>query len=179
MAGLSLTNLVLVGWLLWIVVRRQLEARVIRFKGNFFVLVILLGIASIGDAYSKQTIKISTQTAFVFGTLSLISAVLFGLLRALTYRFWVNNDGLVMREGNWLTLVLWLTSIIVHLGIDQLWTGSNVTLLLYFGLTLGVQRGWVWYRAQRQFPNEIHANVEAQYDRSQSRRRRSERKLDR
>jgi len=43
MQNLDLTNLVLGAWLLFVVIRRQLEPRVIRFKLEFFILIILLG----------------------------------------------------------------------------------------------------------------------------------------
>lgn len=176
MQNLDLTNLVLGAWLLFVVIKRQLAPKVIRFKMEFFVLVILLGAASIGDAFTKQHLQITTQQAVIFGALSLVSAVAFAALRAWSYRFWVNDDGLVMRQGNWLTLVWWVVSIAGHLGVDRLWTGSSATLLLYLGVTLLVQRGCVWWLASRQFPSEMQANAarqqESRHDRHERRHRR-------
>jgi len=118
MQNLDLTNLVLGAWLLFVVIRRQLEPRVIRFKLEFFILIILLGGASVGDAFTKQHLQIAPQQAVLFGTLSLVSAVAFAALRAWTYRFWVNDAGRVMRQGNWLTLVWGVVGIGGHLGVD-------------------------------------------------------------
>lgn len=152
MQNLVLTNWVLGAWLVFVVVKRQLAPRVIRFKIDFYILVVLLGIASIGDAFQKQHLQITPQQAAIFGSLSLLGAVIFGLLRAQSYRFWVDDAGMVMRQGNWVTLVWWIIGIAVHMGVDRLWTGSSVTLLLYLGVTLLVQRGTVWWLAQRQYP---------------------------
>ncbi|GKT04197.1 hypothetical protein [Furfurilactobacillus entadae] len=57
-----------------------------------------------------------------------------------------------MRQGNWLTVVLWIVGIALHLLSDRAWQGSDATLMLYLGLTLLIQRGLVWLRARRQFP---------------------------
>jgi len=171
MMNLTFTNLVLGGWLLIAVVRRQIAPRVIRFKANFYLLVILLGIASVADAFNKQHLQIALVQGLIFGGLSLVSAIGFALLRAWSYRFWVNEDGIVMRQGNWVTILWWVLGIGVHLGVDQLWTGSSVTLLLYLGLTLAVQRGWVWWLASRSYPNEIKANLQQQSSERHHRRR--------
>jgi len=172
MQNLDLTNLVLGAWLLVVVIRRQLAPKVVRFKMTFFLLVVLLGAASVGDAFNKQHLQITAQQAVLFGVLSLVSAVAFALLRAWSYRFWVNADGYVMRQGNWLTLVWWIVGIGIHLGVDRLWTGSSVTLMLYLGVTLLVQRGYVWWRASRQYPAEIRANAALQAERHHDRRHR-------
>ncbi len=67
-----------------------------------------------------------------------------------------------MREGNWLTIVWWIIGIGMHAAVDMLWTKSSVTLLLYLGLTLLIQRGLVWYRASSKYPTEIAANIASQ-----------------
>jgi len=172
MQNLDLTNLVLGAWLLFVAIKRQLAPRIIRFKLEFFILVILLGMASIGDAFQKQHLHITPQQALIFGSLSLASALIFAALRAWSYHFWVNDDGLVMRQGNWLTVVLWVVGIAGHLGVDRLWTGSSVTLLLYLGVTLLVQRGCVWLLARRQYPAEMHANAALQAENHHDRRER-------
>lgn len=84
MQTLSLTNLVLGAWLLIVIIRRQLAAKVIRFKAMFFGLVILFGLTSLYDAFSQQHLTITWSQALLFGGLSGVSAIGFGLLRALT-----------------------------------------------------------------------------------------------
>ncbi|WP_125572932.1 hypothetical protein [Levilactobacillus huananensis] len=173
MQNLDLTNLVLGAWLLFVVIKRQLAPKIIRFKIEFYILVVLLGAASIGDAFQKQHLQITLQQALIFGGLSLASAVIFAGLRAWSYQFWVNDAGLVMRQGNWLTLVWWIIGIAGHLAVDRIWTGSSVTLLLYLGITLLVQRGSVWLLASRQYPMEMRHNAALQ---TENRHERHERK---
>ncbi|WP_125764010.1 hypothetical protein [Companilactobacillus hulinensis] len=173
MQNLSYTNIVLALLILYVVIKRQLEARTVRFKPEFFIIVILFGIASIGDAINKQHLNISQSNIYVFGILSLISAAIFAALRAWSYKLWLDDDGLVMREGNWMTIVWWIIGIGMHVAVDQIWNKSSVTLLLYLGITLLIQRGLVWYRASSKYPKEISANVVTQQrDRSQHGKRR-------
>ncbi|RRK10416.1 hypothetical protein D1831_07610 [Lactiplantibacillus garii] len=162
MQNLNLTNLIFAAFVLVWIVRRQLAPKVIRFKGKVYVVIILVGLLTISDAFTKQHLTIQPGQAVLFGGASLLSAVVFGGLRAWSYRFWVNDDGLVMRQGNWLTLTFWIISITGHLLADRLWTGSSVTITLYLGLTLLIQRGGVWWLAHRAYPQALRANEVAQ-----------------
>lgn len=165
MQNLTLTNLVFAALILVWVVRRQLAARVIRFKINAYLIIILIGIFSISDAFNKQHLTITPVQALLFGGASLLSALLFGALRAWSYHFWVNDEGLVMRQGTWLTLLFWIVGTGGHLLVERLWTGSAVTLTLYLGITLLIQRGGVWWLARRVYPTELVANLAAQNQR--------------
>ena len=67
---------------------------------------------------------------------------------------WVDG-GEAWRQGNWLTAVLWIVSLGVHLGYDYLVEGKNLTglgaasLLLYLGITFMIQRLILQARAQQ------------------------------
>ena len=86
-------------------------------------------------------------------------------MRAYTYHIWVNDQALVVRKGNVYTLVFWIVGIGTHLLIDLVWSGSAVTLLLYLGMTLFVQRGGLWLRARNKYPSEIKHNVKLSSER--------------
>jgi hypothetical protein len=66
---------------------------------------------------------------------------------------WVDT-GQAWRRGNWLTAVLWIVSLGVHLGYDYLVEGKNATglgtasLLLYLGVTFTIQRLILQARAE-------------------------------
>ncbi|WP_164509462.1 hypothetical protein [Companilactobacillus jidongensis] len=179
MQNLSYTNIVLALLILYVVIKRQLEPRTVKFKPEFFIIVILFGIASVGDAVNKQHLDVSQSNIYVFGILSVISAAIFAALRAWSYKFWLDDDGLVMREGNWLTIVWWIIGIGMHVAVDQMWNKSSVTLLLYLGITLLIQRGLVWYRASSKYPKEISANITAQQKDQDRHSKRRERRRDR
>lgn len=84
-----------------------------------------------------------TVVAAVIG--SLVLAVVSGAIRAPTVRLWW-QDGQCWRKGTWVTLVLWVASIGVHLGYDALVAHStgvaqigDASLLLFFAVSLMVQ----------------------------------------
>lgn len=165
MPSISLTNIVLVLFILYRVIKRQLAVRVLRYKIDFYALLMIIGIASIVEAVQKHQVKITLMQAMIFSIGSLLSAVVFGLLRAYTYRIWVNDQHLVVRKGNVYTLVFWVVGIGTHLLVDLVWKGSAVTLLLYLGVTLFVQRGALWLRARHQYPSELKHNMQASAER--------------
>jgi hypothetical protein len=81
-----------------------------------------------------------------------VGAVGLGALRGLSMRVWTTN-GWVVRQGNAVTMALWLVSLVVqfaagsannHAGGTSLEAAS---FLLYLGLTLGVQYYVVFRRA--------------------------------
>jgi len=86
---------------------------------------------------------------------SLVLAAITGALRAPTVLLW-RQDGHVWLRGTWLTVVLWIVSIGVHLGYDALiaaGTGragiGDATMLLFFAVSLTVQRWMLTARARR------------------------------
>ena len=89
---------------------------------------------------------------------SLLLAVVFGVLRALTVRVWL-KDGTAWMQGNVVTALLWVLALGAHLGydalLDQHKTTSglgNATIVLYLAVTLAVQRYLVLQRAARLAP---------------------------
>jgi hypothetical protein len=90
---------------------------------------------------------------------SLVIAAVFGALRAVTVRVWLEG-GQAWRKGNWLTAVLWVVSLGVHLGYDYLVDGKgsqssgigSASLLLYLAVTFLIQNLILQARAQRIAP---------------------------
>ncbi|GAK31498.1 hypothetical protein WOSG25_100640 [Weissella oryzae SG25] len=152
--NVSLANLFLgLLFLLWMV-RRQLTAQILTFKSRTFIIIMIIGV------YEFLQVKHLTfnQGFYWFFALSLVNVIVFGFLRALSTHFWINDDGLIMRQGNWITLVLWILTVTAHLGIDRLWTSSGTTALIYLGATLFVQRGVTWHLASNKYPELIENN---------------------
>lgn len=83
-----------------------------------------------------------------------VGAVALGALRAASVRIWRVN-GAVLRQGTWLTMGLWVVSLVLHFGADW-WidalhgpTGvASASLLLWLGVTYGVQNAVVHRRAE-------------------------------
>jgi len=95
----------------------------------------------------------STVVAALIG--SLVIAALSAAVRAPTFRLWW-QDGRYWRKGTAVTLVLWIASLAAHLVYDDLISHSsalrglgNATILLYFSVSLGIQRMFLAARASR------------------------------
>lgn len=90
---------------------------------------------------------------------SLVVAVVLGAARASTVRLWV-DDGRVLRQGTAVTIVLWLVSLGLHLLSDEELAArghdaaqlGQLSVLLYLGITLGVQGLLVRRRARTLAP---------------------------
>jgi len=95
----------------------------------------------------------STVVAALAG--SLVIAGLSAAVRAPTFRLWW-QDGQYWRKGTAVTLVLWIVSLAAHLVYGDLISHNsavrglgNVTILLYFAVSLGIQRIFLAARASR------------------------------
>jgi hypothetical protein len=86
---------------------------------------------------------------------SLVLAAVTGLFRAPVYKIWL-KDGQVWRKGTALTVILWIISLAVHLVYDAVVMQGqayadlgDAALLLYFGVSLSVQRAALFIRGIR------------------------------
>ncbi|AEV94717.1 hypothetical protein [Pediococcus claussenii] len=166
--NIDYTNLLVTLFILIIIIRRQLQIKVIKFRMRTYI--ILIGIGAYETLMAIQSKFLNLPTNFwIFLVGMVIGAILFGFLRVLSYHLWVDNRGLVMRQGNWLTVTLWIVGIVFHLILDRIWKGSNVTLLIYIGISLWAQRGFVWQKATHLFPEAMPATTA--YDKRETRQR--------
>jgi hypothetical protein len=135
-----------------LLVYRQLQVRPVR--ANFRLPLIL---AVIGIIELTQFLKTDHHTGLVFAALagSLVLAAITGAIRAMTVRVWI-QAGQALRQGTWITAVLWIVSLGVHLGYDYLVDGKgpqsglgSASLTLYFAVTYTIQRLILQAKAQR------------------------------
>jgi hypothetical protein len=141
---------------LGLVIYRQLSARPVNANGlRLIVILAVVGVVETVDYLQKHHGGAATYAALGG---SLVLAAVFGVLRAATVRLWL-QDGQVWSKGNWLTALLWIVALGVHLGYDALVAhghGSNdvgtATVVLYLAVSLGVQRLISQHRATRLQP---------------------------
>lgn len=119
---------------------------------------LIFGVVGIGLAGQYLLHHAVTTFGVVGLVVSLVVAAGLSFLRGHTVRLW-RQDGAWWRRGTALTVVLWLCSIGSHLGIDAL-VGhldpsegigkglGNATLLLYLGVSLGLQHLVVTHRVR-------------------------------
>jgi hypothetical protein len=116
-------------------------------------LPLVLGVIGLFEmfAYAGDHHVAASAWGWVVGTL-VIGAVGLGALRGLSMRVWA-TDNWVLRQGNALTMGLWLVSLLVHFAGDAGTDHAGAaglqasSFLLYLGLTLSVQYYVVFRRA--------------------------------
>lgn len=136
-----------------LVLYRQRAVRLVRPRLHLRLPVILgvVGLVELASYAGNRHVP-----AAAVGVLALsfaVGAVVLGAVRALTVRLW-RVEGMVLRQGTWWTILLWLASLALHYGA-QAWIGAlggpggivSASLLLWLGVTYGVQAAVVHRRA--------------------------------
>jgi len=151
----------------WVLFRQRRVRRVPRQVRLFAPVVIgLIGVYQLGAFTDHHRLSAAVATSLL-GTI-VVGAGLLGAARAVTVRLW-RFDGLVLRQATWLTMGLWAVSLALHFATTW-WIGSLdavggiawSSLLLYVGLTLGVQGAVVHRRARSQLLTAEPINPEAE-----------------
>jgi hypothetical protein len=137
--------------LLWIL-SRQVQKRSVREdrRPTALLILLVLGVLQLTTFFKDNA---ATTSVVLLLVLSFVLAAGFGVIRAYTVRLW-RADGQLWRQGNWLTVALWLAAIELHIGLDFLIDGagsakglSGASLMLYIAVSFGAQRLVVQSRA--------------------------------
>lgn len=131
--GSLLVSLAVLAWLLY----GQLRARPL--TGSFSVPLILCAVGVAALVSASRVHPMTPATLAILAALLIGDASLLGALRAYTVRLW-QDGGRVMRQGTWLTLLLWIAGVAIHVWIGQAGGIGTSDLLLYLGVTLAAQR---------------------------------------
>lgn len=144
-----LIGLLVVVWLLW----RQLQVRELRRDRGYTASLIMVAVGVIEVVRYGHDHPLGA-TGIVLLATSIVVAAAFGAIRATTVRLWF-EDGRLLRQGTAITAALWLIAIAIHIGGDQVIAPHDaerigaVSLLLYLGVSLAVQRAALGERARR------------------------------
>jgi len=126
-------SLGVLAWLMY----RQLQVRAVRASFALPAVLIVAGLASVSGTGANglgSPGRIAILVALLVG-----DAAGLGAVRALTVRLWRSGD-VVLRQGTWLTMALWIAGVGIHALVGALADISDSTLLLYMGVTLGAQQ---------------------------------------
>ena len=138
--------------LLW-VLSKQVQKRPVREdrKPTILLVLLVLGVIQLADFFKGG--PSATATVILLLVASFVLAAGFGVVRAYTVRLW-RADGQLWRQGTWVTVVLWILAIGIHLGLDYAIDGSGAakglsgaSIMLYLAVSLGAQRLVVQSRA--------------------------------
>ncbi|WP_295746933.1 hypothetical protein [uncultured Limosilactobacillus sp.] len=117
---------------------KQLRPKEIKVdsKGKYIILAIGIYDAYIAIANKQLIINYQTVLGLIFTLLILAGG--FAFARAYTCQVW-QKDGKFYRQGNYVTMILWIIMIISHAITDHIITGLGTTFVLYLGTSLVVQ----------------------------------------
>jgi len=134
---------------------RQMQVRPVRASMRIVLILAVVGIIELTNflQHNQHAHHAGEITAALAG--SLVLAAVSGAIRAMTVRVWFDGSQ-ALRQGSWLTAVLWIVSLGLHLGYDYLIIGhgslsglGDATLTLYFAVTYTIQRLILQARADR------------------------------
>src|SRR6202161_2297124 len=123
MSGANVTNLIIGVAVVALLVSRQLMARRLNENYRLSVILAIVGLVEFVNCLKSAHGPHDDGRIVVALVGSLVLAALLGAARALTVRVWRQDDGQLMRQGTWVTAVLWIVSLAVHLGYDELVAG--------------------------------------------------------
>ncbi len=138
--------------ILILVLLRQVRVRPVPrvFQPRLPVVIGVIGLLEMFSYAGNHHVS-SSAWLWVAGTL-VIGALGLGILRGISMRVWSGN-GWVLRQGNAVTMALWLVSLLVHFVGDSAQSHAGVaglegaSFLLYLGVTLCAQYYVVYRRA--------------------------------
>jgi hypothetical protein len=139
------------GFILW----RQLQPRAVR-EDSPYRLMLVLGVIGVVDLVGFARDHHVNALAWSLLAASVVVGCLLGVLRGETMHIW-RRDGVLMRQGNAVTVVLWVAGLGIHVladlminGVDSSASGIGAdAILLYLGLALAAQSFATLNRAQR------------------------------
>ena len=141
---------------LGLLIFRNLRAQPVRQVNQRLFLV--LGVIGVIETYQYLGKHHAGTEAIAALAGSLVLAAVFGVIRAMTVRVWM-QDGQPWSQGNLITAALWVLALAAHLGYDALLDQhkslsglGEATVLLYLVVSLIVQRVVVTTRAARLSP---------------------------
>ena len=131
---------------------RQMQARPVRADMRLPLVLAVIGVIELVQ-FRQHGHHGAVTIAVLAGSLVLAAAT--GAIRAATVHVWL-DAGRTFRQGTWLTAVLWIVSLGLHLGYDYLVGGKGsqaglgtASLVLYFAVTYAIQRLILQARARR------------------------------
>lgn len=140
------SNVVIAVLVLALIVVRQLRPRSVN-EGQPYRLMVALGLVGLVELIGFSGRHAIRPIAWLLLGVSLLGGMGLGAVRGALVHIW-RRDGVLIRQGNWLTAVLWVGGLAIHLGIDAVIGRvdssaaglGQVAVLLYLGLALAAQR---------------------------------------
>lgn len=153
--------------LLIYIMAQQLKAQPIAHKTKTYGILFLVGIYFVYQNWQDLRWNVGLIGAIILG--DLLCPALFGYLRAQSSRIFIGDDGVINRQGTWLTLIFWGSFILVRACFGYFIKGSETFLLISLAVSLFVQNEITWSNAKRHFPKAIQKNLAFQAEKQKNR----------
>lgn len=141
-----------------LILGRQLRSQPVNHKTILGLILTLVGFFETVTFLEHSPTKV-IDILLTFGSIAVGAAI--ATVRAHTIKLWQKDDTL-WQKGTVITAVLWIIGLGQHLVIDTFVKSGlgSITLLLYFGIIIYIQRLLVIHRAKEKFSEEVfHAHV--------------------
>jgi FtsH-binding integral membrane protein len=123
---------------------RQVQVRRASPNPALPVVLLILGVVSLTQGSGRPT---AAELGYLIALLA-VDAVALGALRAWTVKLWRDGQS-VLRQGTWVTVVLWVVGLGIHEAVDALAHIPASSTLLYVGVTFLAQQLVVQARVSR------------------------------
>jgi membrane associated rhomboid family serine protease len=120
---------------LGLILYRQRQVRVVSTR--FTLPIVLAGAGCASVAWANPT-PLTPAGALVLSLLLAADGVGLGAMRSYTVRVWRDGERW-LRQGTWTTIGLWLAGSAIHITVDNATHIGPSNVLLYLGVTYGVQ----------------------------------------
>lgn len=155
MTAAATVNLLIGLAVLALILVRQMQVRPVRANMRLPLILAIIGVIELTQFLKQNQHIHHTGTIFAALAGSLALAVVTAAIRAVTVHIWIDS-GQALRQGTWITALLWIASLAAHLGYDYLVEGKGAqaglgtaSLTLYFAVTYTIQRFILQAKAQR------------------------------
>lgn len=125
---------------------QQLRVRKVRDRFTGYMVLFSLGLYEFLSAVAKEAVPVNVASVSLCALSLFILSPGFGILRACLMKVWKQNGTAVCR-GNAATVALWVTAVVIHMGMDTLWKGSSSSILVYMAISVVIQRAVVYQRS--------------------------------
>jgi hypothetical protein len=108
------------------------------------LVMLVLGIYNFKDYMATAQLTLISWVSIIISFSVL--AIGMAAIRATTVKIWSDNK-VIYRQGTWITVLLWIVSIAIHLVLNEIGHVGQSTTLIYFAITFTVQKLIVQKRA--------------------------------
>jgi hypothetical protein len=122
------------------VLYRQVQVRRTSPRLVLPVILVVVGVLSLTGSSSTSSGKLTGREVGILIALLVLDAGCLGAVRAWTVKLWHDGQQGVLRQGTWVTVVLWLVGLGIHEGVDVVAHIPASSTLLYLGVTMLAQQ---------------------------------------